>query len=198
MVKRGDKEKRAASAASVAGRKPEEAAVSPPLKARKFEKYIDEVPKGADGKEHLLRISEGVVREVLSENYRGYELQDGVPKELEMMIGWAKSNDKTELEEEVLNEQFLGPYNYVKAGEVVVRPHLRKELLETTEVVGFGYESDGRDSEANDFGFKSEAGTVAEPENEGYRTARTRWKEVQAKFEKRVLSDFRYQMQTGN
>ena len=71
-------------------------------------------------------------------------------------------------------------------------------MLETTEVVGFGYESDGRDGEAKEFGTKSEAGTVAEPEEEGYQTTRTRLEKVQAKFEKRVLSDFRYQMQTGN
>ena len=42
VVKRGDKEKRAASAAPVAGRRPEEATVSPPLKTRKFEKYVDD------------------------------------------------------------------------------------------------------------------------------------------------------------
>ena len=46
MVKRADKEKRAASAAPVAGRKPEEAAVSPPLKTSKFERYVDDVPRG--------------------------------------------------------------------------------------------------------------------------------------------------------
>ena len=98
----------------------------------------------------------------------------------------------------MLNGTFEVPYPYVKADEVAVQPQLRKNTLEATDVVGFGYESDGRDSEANDFGFKSEAGTVAEPEEEGYQTARTRWKKVQAKFEKRVLSDFRYQMQTWN
>ena len=53
-------------------------------------------------------------------------------------------NDKAEVEEDVLNGQFVVPYTYVKTGEIVARPHLRKELLETTEVVGFGYESDGR------------------------------------------------------
>ena len=37
VVKRGDKEKRAASAAQETGRKPEEATLSPPLKARTFE-----------------------------------------------------------------------------------------------------------------------------------------------------------------
>ena len=46
MVKSGDKEKRAASAAPVAGRTPEEAAASPPLKRRKFEKFVDDVEKG--------------------------------------------------------------------------------------------------------------------------------------------------------
>ena len=46
VVKRGDKEKRAASAAPVAGRKPEEATVTPPLKTRKFEQYVDDVPRG--------------------------------------------------------------------------------------------------------------------------------------------------------
>ena len=46
VVKRGDNEKRAASAAPVAWRKPEEAAASPPLKTRKFEKFVDDVPRG--------------------------------------------------------------------------------------------------------------------------------------------------------
>ena len=41
------------------GRKPEEAAVSPPLKARKFEKYVDDVPRGGEWTEHLLKIPEG-------------------------------------------------------------------------------------------------------------------------------------------
>ena len=44
VIKRVDKEKRAASAAPVAGRKLEGATVSPPLKARKFEKFVDDVP----------------------------------------------------------------------------------------------------------------------------------------------------------
>ena len=46
VVKSVDKENRAASAAPVAGRKPEEAAVSPPLKTRKFEKFVDDVERG--------------------------------------------------------------------------------------------------------------------------------------------------------
>ena len=33
---------------------------------------------------------------------------------------------------------------------------------------------------------------------EGYRTAKTRWEKTQAKYERRVLNDFRYQMQTSN
>ena len=90
VVKSGDKEKRAASAAPVAGRKPEEAAVSPPLKARKFEKFVDDVPRGGEGTEHLLKIPEGVVKEVLGGSDRGYDLPEGTPKELEMRIGWAK------------------------------------------------------------------------------------------------------------
>ena len=65
VVKRGDKEKRAASAAPVAGRRTEEAAVSPPLKTRKFEKLVDDVPRGGDWTVHLLKIPEGAVREVL-------------------------------------------------------------------------------------------------------------------------------------
>ena len=55
VIKRVDKEKRAASAAPVAGRKPEEA----PLKTRKFEKFVDDVPRGGEGTEHLLKIPEG-------------------------------------------------------------------------------------------------------------------------------------------
>ena len=56
----------------------------------------------------MLRIPEGVVREVLIGNDRGYGLPDGVPKELEMRIGWAEINDKTELEEGVFNGQVGG------------------------------------------------------------------------------------------
>ena len=33
---------------------------------------------------------------------------------------------------------------------------------------------------------------------EGYQTAKTRWEKAQAKYERRVLNDFRYQMQTSN
>ena len=44
----------------------------------------------------------------------------------------------------MLNGVFEVPYPYVKAEDVAVRPQLRKETLEATEVVGFGYESDGR------------------------------------------------------
>ena len=62
VVKRVDKEKRAAPAAPVMGRKPEDTSVSPPLKARKFERYVDEVPSWKEGTEHLLKIPEGVVR----------------------------------------------------------------------------------------------------------------------------------------
>ena len=60
-----------------------------------------------------------------------------------MRIGWAKINDKAEVEDEVLNGQFVVPYPYMNTGDVVARSHLNKELLETTEIVGFGYESDG-------------------------------------------------------
>ena len=56
VVKRADKEKRATSAAPTMGRKPEDASVSPPLKAMKFERYVDEVPRGGEGTEHLLKI----------------------------------------------------------------------------------------------------------------------------------------------
>ena len=38
------------SAAPVAGRKPEEVEVSPPLKTRKFEKFVDDVPRGEIGR----------------------------------------------------------------------------------------------------------------------------------------------------
>ena len=61
-----------------------------------------------------------------------------------MRIGWAKINDKAEVEEEVLNGMFVVPHPFVKAEEVAARTHLREETLEATEVVGFGYESDGR------------------------------------------------------
>ena len=58
---------------------------------------------GREGTKHLLKIPEGVVREVLGGEYRGYELPEGTAEELEMRIGWAKINDKAEVEEEVLN-----------------------------------------------------------------------------------------------
>ena len=85
--KRADNENRAASAAPVTGRKPDDASVSPPLKARKFQKFVDEVPRGGDGTEHLLKIPEAAVRKVLGGSDRGYDLQDGTPNELEMRIG---------------------------------------------------------------------------------------------------------------
>ena len=47
--------------------------------------------------EHLLKIPEGVVREVLGGNDRGYELPDGTAEELEMRIGCAKINNKAEV-----------------------------------------------------------------------------------------------------
>ena len=118
VLRRGDKEKRAASAAPVAGRKPEEAAVSPPLKTRKFERYVDDVPRGGEGTEHLLKIPEGAVREVLGGCDRGYDLPEGTAKELEMRIAWAKIGDGWSVEEEVLNGTFEVPYPYVKAEEV--------------------------------------------------------------------------------
>ena len=65
----------------MAGRKPEEAAVSPPLKARKFEKFVDDVPRGGEGTEHLLKFPKGAVREVLADCDRGYDLPEGTPKE---------------------------------------------------------------------------------------------------------------------
>ena len=61
VVKSGDNEKRAASAAPVAGRNPEEAAVSPPLKARKFERFVDDVPTGGEWTEHLYQFVDLVV-----------------------------------------------------------------------------------------------------------------------------------------
>ena len=69
--------------------------------------------------------------------------------------------------------------------------------MEATDVVGFCYENDGRESEAKEFGAKLEAGSLGESV-EGYRTAKTRWEKTQAKYERRVLNDFRYQMQTSN
>ena len=122
-----DKEKRAASAAPVTGRKHEDASVSPPLKARKFERFVDEVPRSGDGTEHLLKIPEAAVREVLEGSDRGYDLPDWTSKELEIRIGWARIGSGEAIEEEVLNWIFTVPYPYVKAEEVVSRPQLRKE-----------------------------------------------------------------------
>ena len=87
-----------------------------------------------------------------------------------------------------MNGIFTVPYPYVKAEEVVARPQLRRETLEATEVVGFSYESDGRESEAKEFGVRSEWGSVGESA-EGYQTAKTRWEKAQAKYERRVLHD---------
>ena len=122
MVKSADTEKRAASAAPVTGRKPDDATVSPPLKARKFERFVDEVPRGGEGTEHLLKIPEATVREVLGGSDRGYDLPDGAPKELEMRIGWTRFGSREAVEEEVLNGIFTVPYPYVNAEEVVARP----------------------------------------------------------------------------
>ena len=91
------------------------------------------------------------MREVLGGSDRGYDLPEGTLKELEMRIGWAKIGSGEVVEEDVLSRTFTVPYPYVKAEEVAARPQLRKETLKTTDVVGFGYESDGRESEAKEF-----------------------------------------------
>ena len=100
--------------------------------------------------------------EVLEDSNGGYDLPDGTPEELDMRIGCTRIGRGDAVEEEVLNGMFTVTYPYVKAEEVVARPQLRKETLEATEVVGFGYESDGRDSEAKEFGARSEGGSVGE------------------------------------
>ena len=176
------------------GRNPEEAVTSPPLKTRKFEKFVDDVRRGGEGTKHLLKIPEWAVREVLGGCDRGYELPEGTPKALEMRIAWAKIGDGEVITEEVLNGVFEVPYPYVKAEEVAVRPQLRKETLEATDVVGFGYESDGRESEAKEF----EVGSEGSSEAGVFQKQKTRWEKAQAKYEKRVLHDFRHQMQTSN
>ena len=66
-----------------------------------------------------------------------------------------------------------------------------------TDVVGFGYDSDGRESEAKEFGMRSEWVSVGESA-ECYQTTKTRLEKAQAKYEWSVLHDFIYQMQTGN
>ena len=53
-----------------------------------------------------------------------------------MRIGWAKIGSGEVVEEEALNGIFTVPYPYVRAKEMAARPQLRKETLETTEVVG--------------------------------------------------------------
>ena len=136
--------------------KPEEATVSPPLKTRKFEKFADDVPRGGEGTEHLLKIPEGVVSEVLGGSDRGDDLPEGTPNELEMRIGWAKIGSGEVVEKEVFNGIFTVPYPYVRAEEVAARPQLKRETLEAREVVGFGYE-------------KSEAGSPGESVK-GYHT----------------------------
>ena len=118
-----------------------------------------------------MKIPEGSVREVLGGSDRGYDLPEGTPRELEMQIGWAKIGGGEVVEEEVLNGTFMVPYPYVKAEEVAARPQLRKETLEATDVVGFGYESDGRESEAKEFDVMSEGSSEAG----GFHTQKTRW-----------------------
>ena len=46
----------------------------------------------------MLKIPEGVVREVLGGNDRCCDLPYGTAETLEMRIGWAKINDKAEVE----------------------------------------------------------------------------------------------------
>ena len=41
-------------------------------------------------------------------------------------------------------------------------------------------------------------GSEGSSEAGGFQTQKTRWEKAQAKYEKRVLHDFRYQMQTSN
>ena len=60
--------------------------------------------------------------------------------------------------------------------------------------MGFGYESDGRESEAKEFDVRSEWSSEAG----GFQKQATRWEKAQAKYKKRVLHEFRYQMQTSN
>ena len=69
------------------GRKPDDASVSPQLRARKFERFVDEVTRGGECTELLLKIPEAAVMEVLGGSDRGYDLPDWTPKELEMRIG---------------------------------------------------------------------------------------------------------------
>ena len=111
-----------------------------------------------------------------------------------MRIGWARIGSGEVVKEEVLSGIFTVPYPYVKAEEVAARPQLRKETMEATDVVGFGYESDVRESEAKEFDVGSEGSSEAG----GFQTQKTGWEKAQAKYEKRVLHDFRYQMQTSN
>ena len=81
--------------------KPDDVYVSPPLKARKFERFVDEVPRGGEGTEHLLKIPEAAAREVLGGSDRGYDLPDGTPEELEMRIEWDMLGSREAVEEEV-------------------------------------------------------------------------------------------------
>ena len=112
--------------------------MSPPLKTRKFEKYVDDVPRGGELTEHLLKIPEGAVREVLGGCDGGYDLPEGTPKELEMKIGWAKVGNGEAIEEELLNGTFVVPYPYVKGEEVAARPAMAwapAMAIRTPEVV---------------------------------------------------------------
>ena len=60
--------------------------------------------------------------------------------------------------------------------------------------MGFGYESDGRESEGKEFDVRSEGSSEAG----GFQTQKTRLEKAEAKYEKWVLHEFRYQMQTSN
>ena len=101
------------------------------------------------------------VREVLGGSDRGYDLPEETTKELEMRIGWAKIGDGEAIEEELLNGTFVVPYPYVRAEAAAARPQLRRETLEATEVVGFGYDSDGRESGAKEYELGSEGSSEA-------------------------------------
>ena len=78
----------------------------------------------------------------------------------------------------MLNGIFTVQYPYVRAEEVAARPQLRRETLEATDVVGFCYESDVRESQAKEFDVGSERSSEAG----GFQTQKTRWEKAQAKY----------------
>ena len=54
--------------------------MSPQLKTMKFERFVDDLPRGEEGTDHLLKIPEVVRRQVQGGSDHGYDLPVGIPE----------------------------------------------------------------------------------------------------------------------